>query len=255
MSAVDSFSATYNPSTSAGVAMASAREIRLGVVDPTMQASLSSPNAMTNEIVDNIDRRMMTRCIALAIASGKDREYPYGVIICRGGNVVAESTNRVAHERDVTRHAEVVAISRAQKLLGTITLDDCVIYVSAEPCVYCCYAIRESRIGRVVYGLHSPHMGGVSRWNVLEDEQLSNKMPEVFNPPPEIVAGFMTEEVERALLRWNPIVWGAVMARRLFVSDFGPSKCATRPALRKTVIQRLIAALRPVLFDRFGRWV
>jgi tRNA(Arg) A34 adenosine deaminase TadA len=32
-----------------------------------------------------------------------------------------------------------------------------VIYVSAEPCVYCCYAIRESRIGRVVYGLHSPH--------------------------------------------------------------------------------------------------
>jgi tRNA(adenine34) deaminase len=210
---------------------------------------------MTDETVENIDRRMMTRCIALAIASGKDHEYPYGVIICRGGNVVAESTNRVAHERDVTRHAEVIAISRAQKLLGTVSLDDCVIYVSAEPCVYCCYAIRESRIGRVVYGLHSPHMGGVSRWNVLEDEQLSNEMPEVFNPPPEIVAGFMAEEVEQALLGWNPVFWGAVMARGLFVSDFGLTKGATRQAPRKTMIRRLIAALRPTLFDRFGRWV
>jgi tRNA(adenine34) deaminase len=179
---------------------------------------------MTNETVESIDRRMMTRCIALAIASGNDHEYPYGVIICRSGNVVAESTNRVAHEHDVTRHAEVVAISRAQRLLGTVTLNDCVIYVSAEPCVYCCYAIRESRIGRVVYGLHSPHMGGVSRWNVLDDEQLSNKMPEVFDPPPEIVGGFMAQEVEQALLGWNPVFWGAVMARGLFVSDLGPPR-------------------------------
>jgi tRNA(adenine34) deaminase len=210
---------------------------------------------MTNETLESIDRRMMTRRIALAIASGNDHEYPYGVIICRGGNVVAESTNRVAHEHDVTRHAEVVAISRAQRLLGTVTLNDCVIYVSAEPCVYCCYAIRESRIGRVVYGLHSPHMGGVSRWNVLDDEQLSNKMPEVFNPPPEIVGGFMAQEVEQALLGWNPVFWGVVMARGLFVSDLGPPEGATRQAPRKTMIRRLIAALRPTLFDRFGRWV
>ena len=69
----------------------------------------------------------------------------------------------------MTRHAEVVAISAAQKALGTVSLDDCTIYVSAEPCAYCCYAIRESRIGRVVYGLTSPHMGGVSKWPVLTD--------------------------------------------------------------------------------------
>src|SRR5258708_1141444 len=162
--------------------------------------------SMSDRTADGLDRAMMTRCIALAVQSGADREYPYGVIVCRGGEIVAESTNRVAHERDVTRHAEVVAISGAQKLLGTISLDDCVIYVSAEPCVYCCYAIRESRIGRVVYGLRSPHMGGVSRWNVLEDEGLSNKMPEVFNPPPEIVAGFMADHVERALFAWNPLL-------------------------------------------------
>jgi len=99
------------------------------------------------------DAEMMRRAIALAVRSGEAGEYPYGVVICRDGEVVAESINRVARERDVTRHAEVVAISEVQKKLDTVSLDDCTIYVSAESCAYCCYAIRESRIGRAVFGL------------------------------------------------------------------------------------------------------
>src|SRR3982750_4130109 len=124
------------------------------------------------------DAEMMRRAIALAGRSGQEGEYPYGVLICRGGNVIAESINRVAHERDVTRHAEVVAISEAQIKLDSVSLDDCTIYVSAEPCAYCCYAIRESRIGRVVYGLTSPTMGGVSKWPVLIAKDLSDTMPD-----------------------------------------------------------------------------
>ena len=202
-----------------------------------------------------LDRDMMTRCIAIAVRSGEEGEYPYGVVICRAGKVVAESINRVAHEHDVTQHAEVVAISQAQKSLGTISLDDCSIYVSAEPCVYCSYAIRESRIGRLVYGLRSPHMGGVSKWNVLTDEDLSKTMPEVFDPPPEIIAGFMAQEVDQALLKWNPLVWGVIMKRRLFVA--GPCETVsareldTDPARKLT--RRLLAFLRRTVFDRFGR--
>ena len=204
---------------------------------------------------ETLDREMMTRCLAVAVRSGQEGEYPYGVVICRAGNVVAESTNRVAHEHDVTRHAEVVAISQAQKTLGTVSLDDCSIYVSAEPCVYCSYAIRESRIGRLVYGLRSPHMGGVSKWNVLTDEDLSNTMPEVFDPPPEIIAGFMAQEVDQALLKWNPLVWGVVMKRGLFVA--GPRETVrarepdTDPARKLT--RRLLAFLRRTVFDPFGR--
>jgi tRNA(adenine34) deaminase len=204
--------------------------------------------------VEQHDRRMMMRAIALSKESGAAGEYPYGVLICRAGKVVVESTNRVKHDSDVTRHAEVVAISAAQKALGSTSLDDCVIYGSAEPCVFCSYAIRESRIGRVVYGLHSPHMGGLSKWNVLEDESISRNMPEVFGPPPTIVAGFMAREAGDALFEWSPLIWMAIKRRGLLVTE-GPETSRSRePSLpRSRRRERLWGPLRRNFFDRFGR--
>jgi tRNA(adenine34) deaminase len=195
---------------------------------------------------------MMTRAIALSKESGDAGEYPYGVVICHGSTVVAESINRVKHDFDVTRHAEVVAISAAQKALHTTSLDDCMIYVSAEPCVFCSYAIRESRIGRVVYGLHSPHMGGMSKWNVLGDEDISRVMPEVFAPPPVVVAGFMTREAAAALLEWNPVVWMAIKKRGLFATE-GPEARERPPPSDRGPTEWVKAFLRRTFFDRFGR--
>lgn len=200
------------------------------------------------------DRRMMWRCIEIAVQSGTNGEYPYGAVITRGGEVVVESTNRVAREHDVTRHAEAESISLAQKILRTISLSDCVLYATSEPCVYCSYAIRESRLGRVVYALHSPYMGGYSRWDVLKDLGLSEKMPEVFDAPPEIVSGFMAEETERALLEWNPLVWGFVKRRGLFVT--GPQARYRAPEPTKVsqrVVRHLMPLLRRLVYDRFGR--
>jgi tRNA(adenine34) deaminase len=197
---------------------------------------------------------MMTRAIALSKESGKAGEYPYGVLICRGDTVVAESINRVKHDFDVTRHAEVVAISAAQKALNSTSLDDCVIYSSVEPCVFCSYAIRESRIGRVVYGLHSPHMGGISKWNVLGDESISRTMPEIFAPPPAIVAGFMAHEADAALLEWNPLIWMAIKRRGLFVTEAPETGRAQEPrSPRNRRSERWLSLLRRVFFDRFGR--
>lgn len=204
--------------------------------------------------VEQRDRRMMARAIALSKDSGKAGEYPYGVLICRGDTVVAESINCVRQESDVTRHAEVVAISAAQKALGSTSLDDCVIYGSAEPCVLCSYAIRESRIGRVVFGLHSPHMGGISKWNVLEDDGISRAMPEVFAPPPTIVAGFMAEEADAALLEWNPLVWMVMKRRGLFATEAPGTVKAREPRVSQSGRrERLLRPMRRIFFDRFGR--
>jgi tRNA(adenine34) deaminase len=93
-------------------------------------------------------------------------------------------------------------------------------------------------------------MGGVSKWPVLTDEDLSDTIPEVFAPPPEIIAGFMAQEAEDALLRWNPVMWGPVKARGLFVA--GP-QTVVRKARPRGVWQRALVFLRRTLFDRFGR--
>jgi len=69
----------------------------------------------------------------------------------------------VSQDRDVTRHAEAVALTEAQRTLGCTSLDDCTLYANVEPCALCSYAIREARIGRVVYGVSSPVMGGHPR--------------------------------------------------------------------------------------------
>lgn len=191
----------------------------------------------------------MARAIELSRASGEAGEYPYGAVICRGGAVVVESTNRVKRDGDVTRHAEVAAISAAQKALGSVSLDDCTIYVNAEPCAFCSYAIRESRIARVVYALSSPHMGGVSKWRVLPDEDISSTIPEVFAQPPEIVAGFMAEEAERVVREWNPLVAKVLERRRLFEAE----EVVRRRPSRRGYGERAMALLRRTLFDRLGR--
>jgi tRNA(adenine34) deaminase len=168
--------------------------------------------------------------------------------------VVAESINRVKHDCDVTRHAEIVAISAAQQALHSTSLDDCMIYVNAEPCALCCYAIRESRIGRVVYGLYSPHMGGRSKWNVLADEDISRAMPEVFAPPPSIVGGFMAREAQAALFKLDPLVCEVMKERGLFVAEIpksGRLRGWRLPLVR--LPEWLMAFLRPRFFDRFGR--
>jgi tRNA(adenine34) deaminase len=220
-------------------------------------ADFEEPGAvsrMGDWAADNFDHAMMRRCIEIAVQSGRNGEYPYGAVITRAGKLVVESINRVAHEHDVTRHAEAESISLAQKILGTISLSDCVLYATSEPCVYCAYAIRESRLGRVVYALHSPYMGGHSRWDVLTDQGLSEKMPEVFDAPPEIVSGFMAEETEQALLEWNPLVWGFVRRRGLFVTGPHTHFAAAPPTkVAKRVMRHFMPVLRRLVYDRFGR--
>jgi tRNA(Arg) A34 adenosine deaminase TadA len=129
-------------------------------------------------------------------------------VVCRDGQIVCEAVNSVRYDRDVTRHAELVALSAAFRRLNRTSLEDCTIYSNAEPCALCCYAMRESRIGRVVYSIPAPLTGGVSRWRILADDELSDRLPEVFAPPPEIVPGFMRKGAEKALARPAPLAWG-----------------------------------------------
>jgi tRNA(Arg) A34 adenosine deaminase TadA len=76
---------------------------------------------------------------------------PFGACIVRDGRVVAAARNTVLKD-DATCHAEVNAIRKASKTLGTFNLSGCEIYSTTEPCPMCFGAIHWARIGTVCYG-------------------------------------------------------------------------------------------------------
>ena len=79
-------------------------------------------------------------------------EIPVGCAIFRGDELIACGYNEKERENDAIMHAEIVAISRACRKLGSWRLDGCSLYVTLEPCMMCVGAIMESRIKNVYYG-------------------------------------------------------------------------------------------------------
>jgi tRNA(adenine34) deaminase len=156
------------------------------------------------------DIAMMRRCISLSATSAQLGELPFAALICKDGDLIAESTNRVVQSADITRHAELAVISEAQKILGRADLNGCTLYSIVEPCAMCSFAVRETSISRVVFSISSPIMGGLSKWNVLRDVELSHALPEVFGPVPEVVVGLLRQEAEKVWQAWNPIYWAVI---------------------------------------------
>ena len=189
-----------------------------------------------------VDIAMMQRCIALSATALAHGEFPFAALVCRGNEVVVEATNEVARSGDVTRHAEIIAISEAQKALGRKDLGACTIYSNVEPCVMCSFPMRETSIGRVVFAINSPMMGGFSKWSVLRDGDLSRAMPEAFGPAPEIVCGLLQREAEKVWWTWNPLIWAVIKQRGCFGSETADDVSRHMPALpgRRSLMRRLL---------------
>ncbi|MDD4035811.1 MAG: nucleoside deaminase [Bacilli bacterium] len=78
-------------------------------------------------------------------------EVPVGAVIVQGDAIVSSAYNQKETTNIATRHAELIAIEEASRVKGDWRLDDCIMYVSLEPCMMCKGAIMESRIKQVVY--------------------------------------------------------------------------------------------------------
>jgi tRNA(adenine34) deaminase len=197
---------------------------------------------------------MMRRCIALAQSAKSHGEYPFAAVIARRGEFICESINVVRAESDVTRHAEMVVISSAQNTLRSTSLDNCTLYSTVEPCAMCSYAIRESRIGRVVFGLRSPVMGGISRWSILTDAGLSSILPEVFAAPPDVLPGCLQHQVQKLFRKRNPLAWEFMKARKIFVEGSDLDEVRSSHAKAGPRLWRgLVNAARSSVIDRLWR--
>jgi tRNA(adenine34) deaminase len=164
-----------------------------------------------------IDQAMMARCVELSRIAVTKTEHPFGTVIARDGQILSEAINHTVRDGDVTRHAEVIALSQAQKTVGREQLRHYTLYTNIEPCAMCSYCIREAWIGRVVFALASPVMGGYSKWNILRDDDMSGRMPQIFAAAPEVVSGVLAREAQEAWRDWSPFAWQMIKLRGFLV--------------------------------------
>ncbi len=125
----------------------------------------------------------MNQALVLAQRAANHHDVPIGAVIVRDGRIIARGENQVQLKKNPLLHAEMVAINRACKKLGTKFLDECDIYVSLEPCAMCATAISFARIKNVYFAATDVKGGGImSNARVYETDKHLWK-PNVFQKP------------------------------------------------------------------------
>lgn len=134
--------------------------------------------------------RLMRRCLALAEEALSRGDVPVGSLIVLDGRIIAEASERIPSETDITGHSELLAVRAAVLSLNTFDLSHCILYTTKEPCFMCSYAIRQSRISKVVIGAETTGVGGVtSSHPILTDPAIPD-----WAPPPAIIMGVLASE-------------------------------------------------------------
>jgi len=82
----------------------------------------------------------------------KNEGGPFGAVIVRNGEMIAQAHNEVLKTNDPTAHAEITAIRKAAALLSRFDLSDCEIYSTCEPCPMCFAAIHWAKMKKLTFG-------------------------------------------------------------------------------------------------------
>jgi len=119
-------------------------------------------------------------------------EVPIGCVIVYQDKIIARGYNRRNTDKNTLSHAEITAIRKASKKLGDWRLEDCILYVTLEPCQMCAGAMVQARISQAVIGCMSEKSGCAgSILNILEMEE--------FNHQVKVVRGILEDECSRML--------------------------------------------------------
>jgi tRNA(adenine34) deaminase len=105
------------------------------------------------------DEYFMKRALAEAGQAFREGEIPVGAIIVCQNKIIARAYNQTEALKDVTAHAEMLAITSATGWLGGKYLTGCTLYVTLEPCVMCAGAIGWTQLDRIVWGASDEKKG------------------------------------------------------------------------------------------------
>ena len=128
--------------------------------------------------------------ISINEAKKSGRNVPVGAVVVKNGDVIATAHNERELDNDVTSHAEILAIRKAEQVLGNWRLDDCDLYVTLEPCPMCGWAILQSRIKNVYFGSYDTNYGAF--FSKIDLRKFSTFTPNVYG-------GIMEKECDELL--------------------------------------------------------
>ncbi len=133
---------------------------------------------MANEPIIDLqsDQYFMGEALRQATRAYEAEEVPVGAVIVRDGRIIARAYNQVELLKDATAHAEMLALTQAEQVVGDWRLTDCTLYITKEPCPMCAGAIVHCRIARVVFGASDTKAGAAgSALNLLQFPTLNHK--------------------------------------------------------------------------------
>ena len=104
-------------------------------------------------------------------------EVPVGAVIVCGDEVISQGYNTREREKSPLGHAEINALLKASKRLGRWRLEDCVMYVTLEPCPMCAGALLQAKMKKVVFGAYDEKFGAVgSKYNLFYDFKFNHNV-------------------------------------------------------------------------------
>ena len=133
---------------------------------------------LKTETKSNVSRETLNDIyyMQLALKQAKkgfnNNEIPVGCIIVENNRIIAKAYNKKEKNQKAIDHAEIIAISRANKKIKNWRLDKCIMYVTMEPCMMCCGAIEQSRIKKVIYGCKNEFYGYIEKCDKIDSYYL-----------------------------------------------------------------------------------
>src|SRR5438477_2314811 len=130
-----------------------------------------------DEIIDlHSDSYFMSEALRQARRALAREEVPIGAVIVHEGAIIARAFNQVETLKDATAHAEMLAITQAESVIGDWRLHECDLYVTKEPCPMCAGALVHVRMKRVIFGCRSAKDGACGTLlQLLQHPQLNHR--------------------------------------------------------------------------------
>jgi tRNA(adenine34) deaminase len=146
-----------------------------------------------DEIIDlHSDSFFMSEALRQARKAWEREEVPIGAVVVHEGRIIARAYNQVELLKDATAHAEMLAITQAEAVIGDWRLHECELFVTKEPCPMCAGAMVHVRLKRVIFGCPSAKDGaGGSLLNLLQHPGLNHRC--------DITAGVRHDECAQML--------------------------------------------------------